>query len=192
MDVVADADGNPDQDLRCFPNFEDKQKEGMEIQYDFVLGDRLCSIENQRVLSSSGKVFDSSWRLMQYDSIAINVIVENKNGGINSCDIPYSDDIQKFNQDYLRLTSEAAAECESSSLENMMVVGTSAMVGTELDSIVNQYTDKFCNPMLMWGIYRRGLFRTTLPISFQFHHVQMDGSHAARFLELLQAAIHLA
>ena len=138
------------------------------------------------------KVFDSSWRLMPYDSIAINVIVENKNGGINSCDIPYSDDIQKFNQDYLRLTSEAAAECESSSLENMMVVGTSAMVGTELDSIVNQYTDKFCNPMLMWGIYRRGLFRTTLPISFQFHHVQMDGSHAARFLELLQAAIHLA
>ena len=137
-------------------------------------------------------VADSSWRLMQYDSIAIKVIVENKKGGINSCDIPYSDDIQKFNEDYLRLTSEAASECESSSLENMMVVGTSAMIGTELDSIVNQYTDKFCNPMLMWGSYRRGLFKTALPISFQFHHVQMDGSHAARFLELLQAAIHLA
>lgn len=137
-------------------------------------------------------VADSFWRLMQYDSIAINVIVENKKGRINSCDIPYSDDIQKFNEDYLRLTSEAAAECESSSLENMMVVGTSAMIGTELDSIMNQYTDKFCNPFLMWGSYRRGLFRTTLPISFQFHHVQMDGSHAARFLELLQAAIHLA
>ena len=27
-----------------------------------------------------------------------------------------------------------------------MVVGTSAMIGTELDSIVNQHTDKFCNP----------------------------------------------
>jgi hypothetical protein len=25
----------------------------------------------------------------------------------------------------------------------------------------------------------------TLPISFQFHHVQMDGGHAARFLEEL-------
>ena len=132
---------------------------------------------------------DSSWRLMQYDSIAINVIVENKNGGINSCDIHYSDDIQKFNKDYLRLTSEAAAECKSSSIEDAMVVGTSAMIGTELDCIVNQYTDLFCNPMLMWGSYRRGFFRTTLPISFQFHHVQMDGSHAARFLELLQAII---
>ena len=55
MDVVADADGNLDQDFRYFPHFEDKQKEGLEIQYDFVLGDRLCSIENQRVLPSSGK-----------------------------------------------------------------------------------------------------------------------------------------
>ena len=53
MDVVADADGNPDQDIRCFPNYEDKQEEGMEIQYDFVLDDRLCCIENQGVLSSS-------------------------------------------------------------------------------------------------------------------------------------------
>lgn len=131
----------------------------------------------------------SSWRLMQYDSIAINVIVGNKKEGIDSCDIPFSDDIQKFNEDYLRLTSEAAAECKSSSLEDAMVVGTSAMIGTELDSIVNQYTDLFCNPMLMWGSYRRGFFRTTLPISFQFHHVQMDGGEAARFMELLQVII---
>ena len=105
--------------------------------------------------------------------------------------LPYSDDIQKFNEDYLRLTSEAAAECKSSSLEDAMVIGTSAMIGTELDSIVNQYTDLFCNPMLMWGSYRRGFFRTTLPISFQFHHVQMDGGEAARFLELLQTIIYL-
>ena len=133
----------------------------------------------------------SSWRLMQYDSIAINVIVGNKKGGINSCDIPYSDNIQKFNEDYLRLTAEAAAECKSSFLEDAMVVGTSAMIATALDSIVNQYTDMFCNPMLMWGSYHRGFFRTTLPISFQFHHVQMDGGHAARFLEMLQAIIYL-
>ena len=73
---------------------------------------------------SPEKESGSSWRLMQYDSIAINVIVGNKKGGINSCDIPYSDDILKFNDDYLRLTSEAAAECKSSSLEDAMVVGT--------------------------------------------------------------------
>jgi chloramphenicol O-acetyltransferase len=29
-----------------------------------------------------------------------------------------------------------------------------------------------------------------MPISFQFHHVQMDGGHAARFLEELQKTIN--
>lgn len=34
------------------------------------------------------------------------------------------------------------------------------------------------------------LFRTTLPISFQFHHVQMDGGQGARFLDELQKNIN--
>ena len=55
MDVVANADGNHDQDIRRYPNFKNKQEERMEIQYDIVLGDRSCSIENQGVLSSSRK-----------------------------------------------------------------------------------------------------------------------------------------
>lgn len=71
-----------------------------------------------------------------------------------------------------------------------MVIGTSAMIQTELDCIVNQYTDKFCNPMVMWGRYRKGWFRTILPVSFQFHHVQMDGGHAATFLEALQRTLN--
>ena len=70
-----------------------------------------------------------------------------------------------------------------------MVVGTSAMIQTVLDSIVNQYTDKFCNPMVMWGKYRKKWWKTVLPISFQFHHVQMDGGHGAAFLDLLQKEI---
>ena len=71
-----------------------------------------------------------------------------------------------------------------------MVIGTSAMIQTELDCIVNQYTDLFCNPIVMWGKYRKGLFKTTLPVSFQFHHVQMDGGHAARFLAYFQKEIN--
>ena len=62
--------------------------------------------------------------------------------------------------------------------------------GSVLDSIVNQYTDMFCNPMVMWGKYRKHWFKTTLPISFQFHHTQMDGAHAGKFLANLQNEIH--
>lgn len=129
-------------------------------------------------------------RLFKYDKIAINVIVNNSKGGINSCDIPFSKDIKQFADHYNFLTAKSAAECKSSFLEDYMVVGTSAMVSTELDCIINQYTDKFSNPMVMWGRYRKGLFKITLPISFQFHHVQMDGGHGAKFLEQLQQEIN--
>lgn len=125
-------------------------------------------------------------KLFLYDRIAINVIVNNCKGGINSCDIPFTGDMQQFADDYNRLTSEAAGKCKSSFLEDHMIVGTSAMIQTELDCIVNQYTDKFCNPMLLWGKYRQTESGTKLPISFQFHHVQMDGGHGATFLEKLQ------
>lgn len=128
-------------------------------------------------------------KLYHYDKLAINVIVENSKGGISSCDIPFSDDIQQFNRDYLSLTAQAANECKSSFLDDHMVIGTSVMIHTELNCIVNQYTDQFCNPMVMWGKYRKGMFKTTLPVSFQFHHVQMDGGHAARFLQCLQNEI---
>ena len=129
-------------------------------------------------------------RLFRYDRLAINVIVNNIKGGINSCDIPFVDDLEQFGSAYTTLASETSNTCKSIFNEDYMIVGTSAMTATELDSIVNQYTDKFCNPMVMWGRYRKGWFKTTLPISFQFHHVQMDGGHAAQFLELLQKTIN--
>ena len=129
-------------------------------------------------------------KLYKYDSIAINVIVNNSKGGINSCDIPFTMDMAKYVEAYQALTAQASVECKSAFLEDYMIVGTSAMVQTELDCIVNQYTDKFNNPMVMWGKYRKGWLKTTLPISFQFHHSQMDGGHGAMFLELLQREIN--
>ncbi len=134
------------------------------------------------VLPVNGKLFC-------YDKIAINVIVQNKKGGINSCDIPLGVSLEQFNRDYLALTKKAADECKSVFNEEYMIVGTSAMVQTELDCIVNQYTDKFANPMVLWGKYRKRFFKTLLPVSFQFHHVQMDGGHGAMFLEKLQGEI---
>ena len=149
----------------------------------WCIGKTASWMEKFYLLPESGKLY-------KYDRLAINVIVNNKEGGINSCDILYTDDIEQFGQDYMALTQAASTSCQSSFVDDAMVIGTSAMTATELDSIVNQYTDLFCNPMVMWGRYRKGWLRTTLPISFQFHHVQMDGGHAARFLEELQKTIN--
>lgn len=148
----------------------------------WCIGKSASQIKEFYLLPEKGKLY-------QYDRIAINVIVNNHKGGINSCDISFSEDIKQFANDYNTLTTQASAECQSSFLEDHIIVGTSAMIQTELDCIVNQYTDKFNNPLVMWGKYRKHWFKTTLPISFQFHHTQMDGGHAASFLELLQREI---
>ena len=149
----------------------------------WCIGRAASQVEEFYTLPVDGKLY-------RYDKLAINVIVENSKGGINSCDISFSNDLQQFNCDYLMLTEQVANECKSSFLENHMVIGTSSMIQTELDCIVNQYTDQFSNPMVMWGKYRQGLFKTTLSVSFQFHHVQMDGGHAAKFLQRLQDEIN--
>ena len=149
----------------------------------WCIGNAASQVEEFFTLPVDGKLY-------RYDKLAINVIVENSVGDINSCDIPFSDDLQQFSRDYLELTKQVANEYKSTFLEGHMVIGTSAMIQTELDCIVNQYPDQFCNPMVMWGKYRQRLLKTTLPVSFQFHHVQMDGGHAARFLERLQNEIN--
>ena len=148
----------------------------------WCIGKAASQMKEFYLLPEQGKLFE-------YDRIAINVIVNNSKGGINSCDIPFTANINEFAKEYDKLTAEASSQCKSSFLEDYMIVGTSAMIQTELDSIVNQYTEKFSNPMVMWGRYRKQWFKTTLPISLQFHHTQMDGGHGATFLEQLQQEI---
>lgn len=149
----------------------------------WCIGRAASQVEEFYTLPEDGKLY-------RYDRLAVNVIVENSKGGINSCDIPYSDDLQQFNHDYLMLTVQTARECKSIFLEDHMIIGTSTLVQTEIDCIVNQYSGKFNNPFLVWARYRKGWFKTTLPVSFQFHHVQMDGGHAARFLAYFQKEIN--
>ena len=70
-----------------------------------------------------------------------------------------------------------------------MVIGTSAIVDTALDGAVGMNSGIFNNPFLIWGRYRRGLFRTTLTLSIQLHPTQLDGAPARPFLHRLQEGI---
>ena len=127
--------------------------------------------------------------LLRYDSIAVNTIVKNKNGEVSSCDVPFSADLAQFNADYLQLTHAVAESCENHDLTDSMVIGTSAIVDTEIEGAVGMNSGIFNNPFIIWGKYHKGLFRTTLKLSLQFHHTQMDGAHAGRFLQRLQENI---
>ena len=129
--------------------------------------------------------------LIQYDKIAVNTIVKNKNGEVTSCDILFTEDLSAFNKEYLEHTARAAETCQERDLsQDCMVIGTSAIIDTEIDGAVGMNSGIFNNPFIIWGRYRRHWFRYWLTISFQFHHTQMDGAHAGRFLANLQREIN--
>ena len=128
--------------------------------------------------------------LVQYDALAVNTIVKNRNGEVNSCDIRFNEDMEAFNQEYLKYSAEVAETCADRDLsEDCMLIGTSAIIDTEIDGAVGMNSGIFDNPFIIWGRYRKKCFRYYLPISFQFHHTQMDGAHAGKFLQRLQDVI---
>ena len=130
-------------------------------------------------------------KLLGYDELAVSTVVALDDGDISTCDIPFSDDLVAFHRDYMELTEEVRRSGQPNDLSNeLMVIGTSALTGCELDGAVNIYAGIYNNPFLIWGKYRRGFCKVRLPISFQFHHSQMDGAQAAAFLENLQKVIN--
>ena len=91
----------------------------------------------------------------------------------------------------MKYTTQVAETGQDRDLSNdSMIIGTSAIVDTEIDGAVGMNSGIFNNPFIIWGKYRKKGFRYYLPISFQFHHTQMDGAHAGRFLENLQNEIN--
>ena len=151
---------------------------------DFCIGKASVSIKEFYILPVGEK-------LMKYDQIAVNTIVKNKTGEVSSCDILYTDNLEKFNQDYLKYTIQVAETCRDRDLSNdCMVIGTSAIIDTEIDGAVGMNSGIFNNPFMIWGRYRKKVFRYDLPVSFQFHHTQMDGAHAGKFLKNLQDEIN--
>ena len=151
---------------------------------DYCIGKAAVSVKEFYILPVGDK-------LMQYDTIAVNTIVKNKNDEVSSCDIMQIDDLIAFNHEYLRYTAQVAQTCQDRDLsEDSMVIGTSAIIDTEIDGAVGMNSGIFNNPFIIWGKYRKKLFRYELPISFQFHHTQMDGAHAGRFLANLQKEIN--
>lgn len=97
--------------------------------------------------------------LLQYDSIAVNTIVKNKTGEVSSCDVPFSESLAKFNADYLCLTRTVAESCENHDLPDSMVIGTSAIVDTEIDGAVGMNSGIFNNPFMIWGEVSQGAFQ---------------------------------
>ena len=161
-----------------------KSKLKFNMLLDYCIGKSASSIEEFYLLPVGDK-------LIQYDAIAVNTIVKNKDGEVSSCDILYTDDLAKYNEDYLKYTQEVANTCNDRDLsEDSMVIGTSAIIDTEIDGAVGMNSGILNNPFIIWGRYKKRFFKYYLTISFQYHHTQMDGAHAGKFLANLQKEIY--
>ena len=151
---------------------------------DYCIGKAAVNIKEFYILPVGEK-------LIQYDMIAVNTIVKNKNGEVSSCDILYMEDLNRYNEEYLKYTSSVAENCRDRDLsDDSMVIGTSAIIDTEIDGAVGMNSGIFNNPFIIWGRYKKKWFRYYLKLSFQFHHTQMDGAHASMFLDGIQAEIN--
>ncbi len=161
------------------------KRKGMKFNMllDYCIGKAAVSVKEFYVLPVGEK-------LVQYDKIAVNTIVKNKDGEVSSCDILYVEDLEEYNKQYLKYTVQVAENCQDRDLSNdSMVIGTSAIIDTEINGAVGMNSGIFNNPFIIWGRYKKKWFRYYLTLSFQFHHTQMDGAHAGRFLANLQNEI---
>lgn len=171
-------------DVTNLVKVSEKKNLKFNMMMDFCIGKAASSVKEFYILPVGEK-------LLKYDNIAVNTIVKNKDGEVSSCDIAFTDSLEEFNREYLEYTVWTAQNCRDRDLsDNSMVIGTSAVIDTELDGAVGMNSGIFNNPFIIWGKYRKKLFKYYLPISFQFHHTQMDGAHAGRFLENLQSEIN--
>ena len=171
-------------DITCLVRVSRRRRLKFNMLLNWCIGKAAASVKEFYLLPVGDK-------LIQYDSIAVNTIVKNKTGEVSSCDILFHDNLYDFNSEYLKYTSEVTSTCYDRDLsENCMVIGTSAIIDTEIDGAVGMNSGIFNNPFIIWGRYKKRFFRYYLTLSFQFHHTQMDGAHAGKFLANLQNEIN--
>lgn len=171
-------------DVTNLIKFSKRKHMKFNMLLNYCIGKAAVSVKEFYILPVGDK-------LMKYDTIAVNTIVKNKDGEVNSCDILYEEDLGVYSKQYLKYTSQVTENCQDRDLsKDSMVIGTSAIIDTEIDGAVGMNSGIFNNPFIIWGRYKKKWFRYYLTLSFQFHHTQMDGAHAGRFLANLQKEIN--
>ena len=86
-----------------------RRKLKFNMLLDYCIGKAAVQVKEFYILPVGDK-------LMQYDSIAVNTIVKNREGEVSSCDILFSEDLETFNREYLKYTVQAAETCQNRDL----------------------------------------------------------------------------
>ena len=108
-----------------------KRRLKFNMLMDYCIGKAASEIKEFYILPVDDK-------LIQYDDIAVNTIVKNKNGEVNSCDLLFSEDIEEFNKEYLKNTTETAGKCMDRDLSADHTQMDGAHAGRFLQNLQNE------------------------------------------------------
>lgn len=154
-----------------------KRKLKFTMLLEYCIGKAASSIKEFYLLPAND-------RFLKYDTLGIETLVINKNDDIGFCCIEYNEDLNRYNEAYMKYTKEVAEMCKDRFItDKSMVIITSAIIDAEIDSVANM-NFSCSNPFIVWGRYRKRFFSYYLPVSFHFNHIQMDGNHAMKFLKI--------
>ena len=118
-----------------------KRKLKFNMLMDYCIGKAAAPVKEFYLLPVGDK-------LMRFDTIAVNTIVKNEAGEVSSCDILFTDNLDAFNREYLDYTGQVAETCVDRDLSSdSMVIGTSAIIDTEIDGAVGMNSGIFNNPL---------------------------------------------
>lgn len=127
--------------------------------------------------------------LYKCDKLTLRFMSQKKNGFLALCVVPYAEDFLTFEKGYLDAVKDCYENNRDMIIEDSAVIGSSALPWTTLESAVNGCWENLTNPFVVMPKIEKKAFKYYMNISFQFHHLQMDGKHACDFLEKLQTNI---
>ena len=104
-------------DVTNLVRYSEKKHLKFNMLLDYCIGMAAAQIKEFYILPVGDK-------LIQYDALAVNTIVKNKNNEVSSCDISQSADLSAFNQEYLKYTAQVAESSTDRDLseENKMCI----------------------------------------------------------------------
>lgn len=124
--------------------------------------------------------------LFKSDKICLSFMSKKKNGFLAYCGVEYAEDFLTFEKQYNLAVKYCYENNCDKFIEDSARIGTSTVPWTNLVGIINGYGPNFTNPFITLPKIEKKFFRYYINISFQSHHLQMDGEQACKYLENLE------
>lgn len=154
------------------------QKEPFEVLLSWCAAKAASTIPEFYLVPGAGGFY-------AFEDLGIVTQFRNENGDYQTISLPFDESFETYLRTFHAIADRRKAGQKPEPLDDLMRFDCLPSTFRHLD-LVSLPDPEQGNPVLYWGEVRED---GTLPVSFQFNHIQMDGYEAAEFLENLQQEI---